>query len=121
MAYTDHMTQEMHDVLISEETSIAEYSLCHAKHMEAYKAASIRLPTIGIDGEPVLHGARMVIHDIAHYWLSRRDLAANFLDRKTIVTLQEIYMLEQGGQRCPQCRQMWEDELAVLTCPCLDM
>ena len=33
----------------------------------------------------------------------------------------EQKLLENGGERCPHCLVVWEDRLAVLCCPCLEM
>ncbi len=33
----------------------------------------------------------------------------------------ERKLLADGGERCPQCQTVWEDNLAVLMCPCLEM
>jgi len=32
----------------------------------------------------------------------------------------ELNLLKNGGERCPHCQTVWEDNLAVLTCPCLE-
>ena len=33
----------------------------------------------------------------------------------------EQELLANGGERCPHCLVVWEDQLAVLCCPCLEM
>jgi len=76
---TDLMTEDMLAAWQPQETYVTEWRLCKAKETQAHIAARTSLPATSHTGVPVIHGARMSIHDVEDYWRSRRVAAERML------------------------------------------
>lgn len=79
--FRNHMTQEMLDALIDPDMLKEEILMCDGKAKEAWDLAGISMPATAASGEPVLHGARVVMDNITRYWVTRRDAAIRMLGR----------------------------------------
>lgn len=77
--YENNMTQEMLDNLINPADMVEEYENCRVKYLRAVRAYETRLPATAKSGEPVVHGTRLVMANIAEYWRVRMDAAAPWL------------------------------------------
>ncbi len=71
------MTQGMLDLLWSDEAIEAEYLTCAYNHEKALEAV-VNLPATAASGEPVSHGANVVMVKIADYWKRRMTLIDSY-------------------------------------------
>ncbi len=86
--YEDNMTQDMLDCLLDEDELKEEFKMCYRKYKETKAKAWIELPATAASGDPVVHGARMVVNTIVNYWKDRMNAAGMILTYNTVIELQ---------------------------------
>lgn len=81
--YRKHMTKAMLEVYDGfQEDMEKECLFCLEKLKQANIAGNVRLPHTAESGEPVVHGARMVVDRISSYWYTRLQNASRFVSRE---------------------------------------
>lgn len=85
--YEKNMTNDMLDcvrVVYNEDWLKKEFLYCHEQYLKADRVGKIKLPHTTESGESVVHGARLVIYDIANFWEVRRDAIRKYLPREWV-------------------------------------
>lgn len=78
--FEKHMTQPMLDELAYMNSFIeADINLCIQKINDIAPLEDLRLPATAASGEPVVHGARLMMFDIQVYWIKRLSAALQLL------------------------------------------
>lgn len=85
--FYNNMTNKMKEVadFTLDETRLKEeFILCHKMFLKATEAYQVSLPHTTETNQPVVHGAKRIVNDMAIFWEIRRDAVKQFLPKEWV-------------------------------------